>query len=100
MTNQFRYSIASSNEEVRKENIYTLEEITAKEIKDKELLGRSGGKDLAHCTYLGLKHCKNFIERAKWYHRTEEVDDQLKELRQIHPEAISIEFYAEVGGKN
>jgi len=73
----------------------SLEEITSEEREGKELLGKADGQDLTHCAYLGVKYCKGFSERAKWYYVSHQSNPFSKILRLIRPSSIHVEFYGE-----
>jgi len=74
----------------------SLEEITTNEHEGKELIGKAYGLNINHCVYLGTRHCKDFLERVKWYYISNDEDAHLKELRAVQLETIKVEFYGEL----
>ena len=73
----------------------SIDEITAEERAGKELLGKADGRDIGHGVYLGVRHCKGFLERVKWYYRSNETDALLKALQKSQQGTIRVEFYGE-----
>ena len=50
----FMYTIVSGKSEEKR----TLEEISAEQASEKELLGTAEGQDLGHCFYIGMRYCR------------------------------------------
>ena len=77
------------------DSVITLKQIEAGEREDKHYLGRAEGMNLMHCVYLGARHGKDFLARARYYSLVENEDDALRKLRQEQPGSIGVEFWGD-----
>jgi len=75
-----------------------LQKISSEEKKCKDLIGTADGTDLGHCVFLGAKHGKDFLKRAKFYFVSEESDEHLERMREFQPHTVRIEFYGDKHG--
>ncbi len=72
-----------------------LQKISEDEKKCKDFIGKADGTDLGHCVFLGVRHGKDFLKRAKFYLVSQETDAQLEQMREFQPNTIRIEFYGD-----
>lgn len=95
MTSHFECTLLKVTKGRTVEHRISIDEITADERADKELLGKADGRDMGHCVYIGARYGESFLERVRWYYLSKEEDALLKNLRKTQPESVRVEFYGE-----
>lgn len=61
-------------------------------------IGSGGGFDVEYCIYMGIKYCKDFIKRAKYYTIISSVQNIGEDAKDMPNEGsfVSVKFYNDV----